>query len=347
MRATIAWWDLSRSEQTIDTLREYLRDEGVRPWESVRGLRLKFWVADREGNRWGAVMLWEADGPGDQPLPPHRAAELIGYPPTERVRFDVEATVEGCHDLPILTGLGPAAPPSAPSAQVPPAPPAPVSPAASTVPTSAAPAPVLVPIALPVVLSEFDEPPADPVALFRDWFAAAVQGGVREPGVVALATADAAGRTSNRAVQTIRITERGLVFTSHASSQKGRDLAATGWASGALYWRETQRQVVLTGPVERLSDAESDALWLARPPATHPMSVASRQSEPLADEEELRSQAGALAAAGGELPRPAAWVGYHLVPSTVEFWHGSPDRLHRRLRYDRAATGWTTLRLQP
>jgi dihydrophenazinedicarboxylate synthase len=36
------------------------------------------------------------------------------------------------------------------------------------------------------------------------------------------------------------------------------------------------------------------------------------------------------------------------VPSTVEFWHGdSPDRLYRRLRYDRTDDGWTSCRLQP
>jgi len=328
VRATIAWWDLSRSRQTIDTLREYLRDEGVGPWTSVRGLRLKFWVADREGNRWGAVMLWEADGPGDRPLPPHRAAELIGYPPTERVRFEVEATVEGIHSLPGLSGLGPALA-TPPSAHRTPTPAAPSGPAAGA------------------RLPEFDDPPADPIALVRAWFAAAVERGVREPGVLALATADADGRTSNRIVQTIAVTDAGLVFTSHASSQKGRDLAATGWASGVLYWRETQQQVVLTGPAERLTDAECDELWFARPPATHPMSVASRQSEPLDDEEALRTRARHLAASGTALPRPPAWVGYRLAPSTVEFWHGSPDRLHRRLRYDRAGEAWTTLRLQP
>jgi hypothetical protein len=106
MKATIAWWDLTDSEQTIDSLREYLRDEGVRPWASVRGLRLKFWISDREGNRWGAVMLWESADAGTQVLPPHRATELIGYPPTERVRFDVEATIEGVHSEPNLSGLG-------------------------------------------------------------------------------------------------------------------------------------------------------------------------------------------------------------------------------------------------
>lgn len=194
---------------------------------------------------------------------------------------------------------------------------------------------------------EFDEPPADPIGLLREWFDGAAERGVSEPGVVALATADAGGRASNRMVQTIEITERGLVFTSHTGSQKGRDLAATGWASGVLYWRETSRQVVLTGPVERLSAAESDALWAARPPGTHPMSAVSRQSEPLDDEEALRAEARRLADSGQALPRPEAWAGYQLLPSSVEFWQGSPDRLHRRLRYARVDGGWTSGRLQP
>jgi dihydrophenazinedicarboxylate synthase len=198
-----------------------------------------------------------------------------------------------------------------------------------------------------LVLPEFDQPPADPIGLFRDWFASAAEHGVSEPGAVALATADAGGLTSNRMVQTIKITDEGLVFTSHTGSQKGRDIAATGWASGVLYWRETKQQIILTGPVEQLSDAESDELWTARPPSTHPMSVASRQSELLADEEELRAQAQLLAENGQALPRPDCWAGYRLSPSTMEFWHASPDRLHRRLRYNREDAGWTPSRLQP
>lgn len=192
--------------------------------------------------------------------------------------------------------------------------------------------------------TEFDTPPADPIALAQQWFKAAVEDGVREPGVLALATASGAGHASNRMVQTIRFTARGLVFTSHATSPKARDLAATGWGSGVLYWRESARQLILTGPVVRLPDAESDELWHARPPSTHPMSAVAAQSEPLLDEEELRERANALT---GPLPRPAAWVGYELVPSTVEFWQGSKDRLHRRLRYTQESSNWVTQRLQP
>lgn len=199
-----------------------------------------------------------------------------------------------------------------------------------------------------LILREFDEPPADPVGLLRDWLRSATGYGVSEPGVLALATADTGGRTSNRMVQTIEITDRGLVFTSHTGSQKGCDIAATGWASGVLYWRETKQQVVLAGPVAQLPDAECDALWAARPPQTHPMSVASRQSALLDDEEALRAEARRLAASSVPmLPRPAAWVGYQIIPSMVEFWHASPDRLHRRLRYDRAGDDWTSRRLQP
>ncbi|MFE2276709.1 hypothetical protein ACFXAE_05420 [Streptomyces sp. NPDC059454] len=106
MRATVAHWDLSRSEQTIDSLRASLREEGVADWASVRGLLVKFWFSDRKNNVWGAVMLWEPGADRDQSLPPNRAGALIGYPATHRLDVEVEATVEGLHRIEELTGLG-------------------------------------------------------------------------------------------------------------------------------------------------------------------------------------------------------------------------------------------------
>jgi trans-2,3-dihydro-3-hydroxyanthranilate isomerase len=104
MKASISWWDLSGSDQTIDSLRAYLRDEGVQPWERIPGLRLKFWVSDRRTNRWGAVMLWESDADLTAPMPPNRATEIIGYPPSLRMTTDVEAIVEGLHRGGVLDG---------------------------------------------------------------------------------------------------------------------------------------------------------------------------------------------------------------------------------------------------
>lgn len=194
----------------------------------------------------------------------------------------------------------------------------------------------------------FAAPPEEPLATLVAWFEEAKAGGVREPGVLTLATASAAGRVSNRAVQTIRIGDEGLVFTSHSGSQKGRDIAATGHSSGVLYWRELGRQVILSGRTTPLSAERCDQLWFARPASTHPMSVAAVQSAPLDDEDKLRAEAARLGESGQALPRPDQWLGYLLAPDTVEFWEAAPDRLHRRLRYDRTDDGgWAWTRLQP
>ncbi|UCM91529.1 hypothetical protein [Streptomyces marincola] len=93
MRAELVWWELDGTGRTIDSLNEHLRTGAVEPWAQVPGLRLKLWIADRAGNRWGAVMIWENERPAH--LPPNLAAGLIGRPPTHRLAFDVEAAVEG------------------------------------------------------------------------------------------------------------------------------------------------------------------------------------------------------------------------------------------------------------
>jgi len=194
---------------------------------------------------------------------------------------------------------------------------------------------------------EYDSPPAEPMALVRDWLAAAVARGVREPRALSLATADSLGRASNRIVVFTSVTDLGLVFTTHSTSQKGRELAETRWASGLLYWRETGQQIILSGPTRLVPDAQSEALWSARPTPLHSMSTASSQSDPIDDLATLRAESDRLAAVAGPLPRPARFVGYHLTPSVVEFWCAAPDRLHRRLRYDHDGFTWRTSRLQP
>jgi|SRR5829696_1346515 len=195
---------------------------------------------------------------------------------------------------------------------------------------------------------EYDAPPAEPMRLVEDWVSSAVDAGVREPLALALATADRQGRPSTRIVSVIEVSDRGWLFTTHSTSRKGREIAATGWASGLLYWRETAQQLSVAGPTGRLDAAENDRLWAARAPALHPMSTASRQSEPLDDPRRLQAEADRLAAATGTaLPRPQRFVGYRLEPHVVEFWSAAETRLHRRLRYEKTPTGWHVAKLQP
>jgi dihydrophenazinedicarboxylate synthase len=196
-------------------------------------------------------------------------------------------------------------------------------------------------------LPELDDPPADPLPLVRDWLDRAERRGVREPGAFVLGTADADGRPSARVLLVKAVDGRGLVFTTHAGSRKGRDLAATGWATAVFHWRETNQQVVLAGRAEALPPAESDALFAERPRAARATTVASRQSEPLPDPAALRAEAERLAAGAEPLARPPGWGGYRLVPDRVELWHGRSDRLHRRLEYRLVAGRWAARRLQP
>ena len=194
--------------------------------------------------------------------------------------------------------------------------------------------------------TEFANPPADPIPLLRKWFDRAAELGVREPGAMALATVATSGRPSSRMIQLSRITDRGIVFATHLSSRKGLDFDQTGCWAGTFYWHETNQQISLAGYVERLPGAEADTLWTARPRAANAMSVATRQSEPLFDEQGLLGRARSLEL-GGELERPATWLAYELVVTEVEFWQSSPDRLYRRLHYLLTSLGWNSVRLQP
>ncbi|RJQ81233.1 pyridoxal 5'-phosphate synthase [Pseudonocardiaceae bacterium YIM PH 21723] len=194
-------------------------------------------------------------------------------------------------------------------------------------------------------VAEFVSPPDDPEVVLQSWLEHARSAGVPAPTIVALATTDARGRSSSRIIRALEVSTHGILFTSHSVSQKSQDISTTGWASGVLYWPETNEQIIVAGPAFRLSDEESDGLWHARPSTTHAMSTASMQSAVLHDEDALRRDAEAL---GTEpLPRPERFLGYRLVPSSIEFWRSGPGGLHRRLRYDRAAHGWTHRRLQP
>ncbi|WP_101386408.1 phenazine biosynthesis FMN-dependent oxidase PhzG [Streptomyces sp. TLI_146] len=201
-----------------------------------------------------------------------------------------------------------------------------------------------------VEFPEFRTPPPEPMGLLASWLESSVARGVREPRALALATADTRGRTSSRIVVLTSMTDAGIVFLSHSSSQKGRELEENPWASGVLYWRETSQQITLAGPVDRLPDAEADSMWFARPVFTHAMSTASRQSQPMDGLDrvaELRDRARELGEPQRPLPRPTTFTAYRLAPDSVEFWADGTDRLHERLRYDRTGDGWRISRLQP
>ena len=186
-------------------------------------------------------------------------------------------------------------------------------------------------------------------AQFSEWFAEAVAAPeIVEPNAMVLATAAANGTPSARTVLLKDADERGLTFFTHYTSRKGRDLTENPRATLLFGWHPIQRQVNLAGMVRRVDPAESDAYWRSRPHGSQLGSAASPQSQVVPDRAFLDDAGARLAAAYPEdVPRPATWGGFRLVPHTVEFWQGRPDRLHDRLRFRRDGETWVVERLAP
>lgn len=198
-----------------------------------------------------------------------------------------------------------------------------------------------------VTFPEYDAPPAEPITVLRRWLAEADRVGVREARAMTLATTDPESGPTQRTVVMSELTDHGPVFASHRTSRKAQHFAADPRVAGALYWRETAQQVLLSGRIHELSDDDSDRLWRRRPPVTHAMTIASQQSEQLDDVEALRSEARVLEA-GAPHPRPARYQGYELRIERAEFWGNGTERLHERLEYRRDDAGrWTWRRLHP
>jgi pyridoxamine 5'-phosphate oxidase len=185
---------------------------------------------------------------------------------------------------------------------------------------------------------------ADPLRQFRRWFDDA-QEVVRAPEAMAVATATSSGAPSVRMVLLKGADERGLVFFSHYTSRKGRELEVNAQAALLFYWDPLGRQVRVEGSVERVSAEESDTYFATRPAGARIGAVVSRQSEVLEDRAELERQVAELA--GTDPRRPETWGGFRLVPEAWEFWQHRDDRLHDRFRYARRDGDWVSERLYP
>ena len=190
---------------------------------------------------------------------------------------------------------------------------------------------------------------SDPLEQFRRWYAEAADV-LDVPEAVALATATPAAAPSVRTVLLKGCDERGLVFYSHYTSRKGRELEANPQAALLFHWRPLGRQVRVEGKAERIADTESDAYFATRPRDAQLGAAASRQSEPLTSRAELYERLAELedGLAGGPVSRPPTWGGFRLTPTAWEFWQHGESRLHDRFRYElEPSGGWRIERLFP
>ncbi|TXS30913.1 pyridoxal 5'-phosphate synthase [Streptomyces sp. ms191] len=193
--------------------------------------------------------------------------------------------------------------------------------------------------------------PADPLGLFHAWFTAAAEAGEVEPHVMSLATVDEAGRPDVRMLMLHGADGRGWHFASHATSAKGRQLAARPEAALGFYWPREGRQVRVRGRVTTGTAEEAYADLHARSTGALASALVGRQSEVLPSTEVLAEASAAAWERARAEPEAASdtWTLYVLEPAEVEFFQGDERRRHVRLRYrrDDASSPWTRELLWP
>jgi pyridoxamine 5'-phosphate oxidase len=198
-------------------------------------------------------------------------------------------------------------------------------------------------------LSENDAA-ANAIGQFNKWWQEAVNSEIDEVNAMTLATASADGIPAARIVLLKGYDERGFVFFTNYESFKGMQLAENPRACLVFFWKELERQVRITGLVEKVSEEESDIYFNSRPEGSRIGAWASPQSQVIESREwlEKREKTYAKDFSGKPLQRPTHWGGYRVKPVTIEFWQGRPSRLHDRLQYTlQGENSWKIERLAP
>lgn len=199
--------------------------------------------------------------------------------------------------------------------------------------------------------ADFNKAGATPQQLFVEWLDTAIAAGITEPHAMTLSTVDADGLPDARVLILKNVDDRGWHFAISAASPKGRQLQTRPAVALTFYWQPLGRQVRIRGTAVPLSAAESAQDFLARSTDARASVLLERQSAELDTPASVASAMGLARARITTQPGLVApnWRAYAVAPSTVEFWQGATDRLHKRLLFQRspAADTWEKTLLWP
>jgi pyridoxamine 5'-phosphate oxidase len=191
---------------------------------------------------------------------------------------------------------------------------------------------------------------ADPFTQFHQWWKDARRAKITEPNAMTLATSSPDGVPSARIVLLKGLEPEGFVFFTNYDSFKGQQLAGNPKACLVFFWKELERQVRITGLVNKLARRENEAYFQTRPRSSQIGAVISPQSQVIENRDWLESafKSKKKETKDKKIECPPNWGGYVLSPVIVEFWQGRPGRLHDRLQYTLAEGGtWKLERLAP
>jgi pyridoxamine 5'-phosphate oxidase len=193
--------------------------------------------------------------------------------------------------------------------------------------------------------------PEDPINLFNRWFCETEDfGGVDEVNAMTVATIGLDGFPKSRVVLLKKFNEEGFIFYTNYNSEKGKAIENNPNICLSFFWTSLERQVIIKGIAEKISENISDNYFASRPDGSKLGAIVSSQSEIIPNREYLETNLKLLEQEykDNEILRPKYWGGYLVRPQEVEFWQGRPNRLHDRIRYQiQSDYCWKIDRLSP
>ena len=194
------------------------------------------------------------------------------------------------------------------------------------------------------------EDEANPIDLFRKWFAVAEKSEINDPNALSVATSNKNGVPSVRMVLLKGLSEKGFVFYTNFNSKKGKDLKENPQASMCFHWKSLRRQVRISGKAVQIEDKEADQYYNSRAYESRIGAWASSQSQVMKNRNEFLDKIKAYEKKypnQKEVPRPSHWSGWRVEPNIIEFWLEIKNRIHERLNYKKNNGKWIREILYP
>ena len=191
----------------------------------------------------------------------------------------------------------------------------------------------------------------DPMGFFKKWFdEASDHSEIEEANAMSLTTLGIDDFPKSRVVLLKAFTDKGFVFYTNYQSEKGLAVAHHPKVGLSFFWPPLERQVIIKGLIQKTSSVMSDEYFNSRPKGSQLGAIVSDQSNVISDRTIIEAKLNALEIQyeNEEIPRPDNWGGYLVIPKSIEFWQGRPNRLHDRISCNlENGVDWKVKRLAP